>query len=119
MNGNWTSLKYQNHENSVHRNILSSTISSFTTSRATRINNQQKRHELARKFYDAEDKCYNIEERELYEYLNGCADPIKHSDYIAGDEYIQFLQDIIKTFNDVLPDKISVPKIARVKISKP
>jgi hypothetical protein len=71
----------------------------------------EKRIVLSQKFYDAEHQCYNVEERDLYEYLNGCADPIKDSGYIWGNDYVDFLKNIIETFNSVLPTQSHVPDV--------
>ena len=72
-------------------------------------NDADKRLILARRFYDAEELTYNIDEKDLHEYLSGCGDPIKDIFYIGGKDYVQFLIDIIETFNGVLPDKINIP----------
>ena len=73
--------------------------------------NDEKRKLLAQKFYDAEKVTYSIEEKELHEYLSGSGDPIYESDYMHGEEYIEFLVNTIKIFNSVLPDQINIPEI--------
>ena len=49
----------------------------------------------------------NIEEKELYEYLCGCADLISDSAELDGQDYVDFLKDIILTFNNVLPPDLA------------
>lgn len=71
----------------------------------------EKRIALGKKFYDAEKVTMNIEEQELHQYLQGCGDPIYYDDYLYGDNYIEFLEDIIIAFNTVLPDQIDIPKL--------
>jgi hypothetical protein len=66
--------------------------------------NPSKRKMLAKQFYDAERVTYNIEEKELHEFLCGSGDPIYEVDYVKGQEYIDFLLNTIKVFNSILPD---------------
>lgn len=70
-------------------------------------NDRIKRDELADIFYRAEGLTSNIEEKELYEYLCGCADLISDSAELDGQDYVDFLKDIILTFNNVLPPDLA------------